>query len=92
MSDCSRVVFLFSGSVLLSWHGLFFVLQIVSPSVGVLLLREEILSTMGCFRRYIFLFGSKLYLVPAPWDAFAVASICFVGSKPSSVFCFGPRS
>ncbi len=49
-------------------------------------------STMGCFRRYIRFVGSKLYLVPALWDAFDVTLICFVGSKLSSVFCFGPRS
>ena len=49
-------------------------------------------STMGCFRRYIRFVGPKLYLVPALWDAFDVTLICFVGSKLSSVFCFGPRS
>ena len=49
-------------------------------------------STMGCFRRYIRFVGSKLYLVPALWDAFDVSLICYVGPKLSSVFWFGPRS
>ncbi len=43
----------------------FFILQNVSPSVGVLLLRNQVLSTIECFRRYNCFVGSTLYLGPA---------------------------
>ncbi len=67
----------------------FFILQNVSPSVGVLLLREEVLSTMGCFRRYICFVDSKLYLTPALRDAFDVTFVSSAQSYPVS-FVSGP--
>ena len=69
MSDCSRLVFLLSGSVTIMART-FFRLQIVSPSFGVHLLFEECLSTVGCFRRYICFVCPKLSsaFVSAPYE------------------------